>query len=62
MTNKELADWFRIKEKSFRDTRAKKLEILKEYAEFENLRGKVNILKISREIIEKCYFLYYLVN
>ena len=48
MTNKELADWFRIKEKSFRDTRAKKLEILKEYAEFENLRGKVNILKISR--------------
>lgn len=53
MTNKELADWFRIKEKSFRDTRAKKLEILKEYAEFENLRGKVNILKIKKPIYTK---------
>ena len=27
-----------------------------------NSFSKVNILKISREIIEKCYFLYYLVN
>lgn len=53
MTNKELAEWFGIKEKSFRDTRAKKLEILKEYAEFENLRGKVNILKIKKPIYTK---------
>lgn len=53
MSNKELADWFGIKEKSFRDTKAKKLEILKEYAEFESVRGKVNILKIKDPIYIK---------
>lgn len=53
MTNKELAEWFVIKEKSFRDTRAKKLEQLKEYAEFENMRGKVNITKIINPIYTK---------
>ena len=54
MTNKELAEWFGMdKEKSFRSTRAKKLEILKEYAEFENLRGKVNITKIIKPIYTK---------
>lgn len=54
MTNKELAEWFGLKkEKSFRDTRAKKLEQLKEYAEFENMRGKVNITKIIKPIYTK---------
>lgn len=46
MTNRELAEWFGIKEKSFRNARPKKLEILKNYAEFEEMRGKVNIIKI----------------
>lgn len=53
MTNQELADWFGILEKSFRSTRAKKLETLKEYAEFENLRGKVNIIKVIKPIYQK---------
>lgn len=41
------------KEKSFRSTRAKKLKLLEEYAEFENLRGKVNITKIIKPIYTK---------
>lgn len=49
MTNQELADWFGIKEKSFRTTRQKKLEELKEYAVFEDMRGKVNIKKIIKK-------------
>ena len=54
MTNKELAEWFGgIQEKSFRDTRAKKLKILEEYAEFENMRGKINITKIIKPIYIK---------
>ena len=51
MTNQELADWFGIKEKSFRTTRQKKLEELKEYAVFEDMRGKVYI----KQIIKKEY-------
>ena len=51
MTNQELADWFGIKEKSFRTTRQKKLEELKEYAVFEDMRGKVNI----KQVIKKQY-------
>ena len=50
MTNQELADWFGIKEKSLRSCRKRKLQELKEYADFENLRGKVNITKILKSI------------
>lgn len=46
MTNKELAEWFGIGADSFRNYRKKKLEELKNFAEFEELRGKVNITKI----------------
>ncbi len=53
MTNQELADWFGIKEKSLRSCRKRKLQELKEYADFENLRGKVNITKILKSIYTK---------
>lgn len=54
MTNKELAKWFGgIQEKSFRSTRAKKLKILEEYAEFEDMRGKINITKVIKPIYIK---------
>lgn len=54
MTNKELAEWFGgIQEKSFRSTRAKKLKILEEYAEFEDMRGKINITKVIKPIYIK---------
>lgn len=48
MTNAELAAWFGLTEKSFRNAKAKKLELLKEYADFEAMRGKVNIVKIHK--------------
>ena len=53
MTNKEIADWFGIKEKSFRSTRKKKLKELEEYALFEDMRGKVNIIIILNSIYTK---------
>lgn len=46
MTNADLAKWFGLSEKTIRNTRTKKLEELSEYAEFENLRGKVKIIRI----------------
>lgn len=46
MTNKELADWFGISEASFKNTKRLKLEELKTYAEFETIKGKVNIKRI----------------
>lgn len=53
MTNQEMAEWFGIKEKSFRTTRQKKLEELKEYAIFEDMRGKVNIKQIIKKVYTK---------
>lgn len=46
-TNAMLADFFRIKERSFRSTRAKKLEELKEYADFIVGRGQITITKVK---------------
>ena len=46
MTNAELADWFGVKPKTFANAKAKKLEELKEYAEFKESRGKVEIVTI----------------
>ena len=46
MTNKELAEWFGITDASFKSLKKKKLEELKNFAEFEEVKGKVNITKI----------------
>lgn len=46
MTNKELAEWFGIAETSFKNKKKKKLEELKKFAEFEEIRGKVNITRV----------------
>ena len=53
MTNAELAEWFGIKEKSFTTNRAKKLEELSQFAEFDILKGKVEITKIHRPVYIK---------
>lgn len=47
-TNEELADWFGIKEATFRNRKKEKLELLKEYCDFEELPdGKINITYIE---------------
>ena len=52
--NTELAEWFGIKSKSFRDTKKKKLEELKDFAEFEELpKGKILITAIKYPIYIK---------
>jgi len=53
MTNIELAKWFGIKIGTFKNGKAKKLEKLKEYAEFEEIKGKVKILKIIKPVFVK---------
>lgn len=52
-TNAELAAWFGVKETSFKTTKKKKLEILKEYAEFEEKNGKIEILKVLKPVYTK---------
>ena len=46
MSNNDLAEWFQIKPGSFRNTKAKKLEELKKYAEYEVQGSKVLITKV----------------
>lgn len=46
MSNNDLAEWFQIKPGSFRNTKAKKLEELKKYAEYEIQGTKVLIVKV----------------
>lgn len=46
MTNKELAEWFGIKEGTLKNQKKQRLEKLKEYAKFEEIKGKVNIIEI----------------
>lgn len=46
MTSKEVAAWFGISYTYFKNHKEKKLEELKEYAEFEVVYGGINILKI----------------
>jgi hypothetical protein len=46
MTNKELAEWFGVTEKTLRSSKQRRMKILKDYASFEEVRGKINILKI----------------
>ena len=49
MTNQELADWFEIKLKTFKNTKRKRLEELKEYADFYEEKGKVYITHIYED-------------
>lgn len=53
MTNRELAKWFGIKEGTFKNNKSQKLEMLKEYAIFEEIKGKIKILKIIKPIFVK---------
>ena len=46
MSNNDLAEWFQIKPGSFRNTKTKKLEELKKYAEYEIQGSKVLITKV----------------
>lgn len=47
MTNKELAEWFGIKVQSLKNKKKEKLKELEKYADFEEVYGGVNILKIK---------------
>lgn len=47
--NKDLAEWFGIKQSSFETTKKRKLEELKEYADFEMIGPKVKILSVKQE-------------
>ena len=53
MNNKELAEWFGIKESTFKSNKKKKLEELKKYCQFEETKGKVYILEIYQEEYQK---------
>lgn len=53
MTNQELADWFGIKEESFKRRKKDKLEELKLFAEFYEEKGKVMITEIYEPIYQK---------
>lgn len=47
-TNKMLAEWFEIKEKTFSNTKKKRLEELKEYADFYEEKRKIIITKVKQ--------------
>lgn len=53
MDNKELADWFGISERSFKNVKKSKLEELKLFADFEEKGGKINIKEIYEPIYNK---------
>lgn len=53
MTNKELADWFGIKQNTFTQFKKKKLKELENYATFEEIYGGVNITGIIKETYNK---------
>ena len=55
MTNKELAEWFGIKESTFKSNKKKKLEELKKYCQFEEVKGKVCILEIFYDEYQKSF-------
>ena len=49
MTNQDLADWCEIAPKTLRNTKPKRLEELKEYADFYEEKGKVYITHIYED-------------
>lgn len=51
--NAELAEWFDIKESTFRSRKRQKLEELKAYARFQEVKGKVQILEVFEPIYVK---------
>lgn len=53
MSNKELAEWFDIKESSFKSDKKNKLQILKKYADFYEEKGKVIITYIYNDEYSK---------
>lgn len=53
MKNKELAEWFGITLKTFTNARKSKLEELKSFAEFNTIRGGVEIIRIIQPIYIK---------
>lgn len=52
-TNEMLSKWFGIKEKTFRNTKEKKLKELEEYCNFERQNGKINIIEIYKPVYVK---------
>ena len=53
MTSEELARWFGIAYGTYKNNRAKKLEELKNFADFEEIRGGVNIKNIISPLYNK---------
>lgn len=53
MTNEELAEWFGVKLTSFKNTKRKKLEELKLFADFYEEKGKVIITEVYEPIYQK---------
>lgn len=49
-SNAELAKWFGIQTASFAKTKKKKLEYLRQFAEFEEIKGKVKIIKVIEPV------------
>lgn len=49
-TNAMLAEFFGVKDSTFKRDRSHKLELLKTYAEFDVLRGKINITKVLEKV------------
>lgn len=52
-TNKQLAQWFGIKEKTFANTKKKRLEELREYADFYEEKKKIIITNVKQEFYKK---------
>lgn len=52
-TNQQLAEWFGISLGSFKNTKRKKLEELRAFADFEEKSGKVNIIRVYEPIYSK---------
>lgn len=52
MTNEELAEWFGCKIGQFKNTKTKKLSILKQYCDFYEVKGKVYITDIFFDTYE----------
>lgn len=52
-TNKELAEWFGIKESSFKNQKKKKLEELKFFADFVVEKGKVKVTHVKFPVYNK---------
>ena len=45
-TNSQLAEWFEVKPATFTKSKRKKLEYLKNFAKFEEIKGKVKIIQV----------------